>query len=296
MATATEITIGGSEAAAACGIDPYRSRVELWLEKTGRIERPDAGEAARWGTKLEPLLLAELVESGWTLTLPADEFRHAKHGFLTGHVDALGVPPGEEETGVVECKTTSAYLHSAWDDEQVPPAYVVQAQHYLALTGLSFAVVACLIGGQRFVTRKVPRDEALIGTMLGLEREFVGLVERDEPPPPDGSESAANMLRFLYPEARAGVATLTSAEYAMVEGLRKLKRQEKKVAAAITEHEQALKARLGELGAGQFEGQVCVRWGNVTQTRLDQTKLREEDRATWEKYARKVTYRRFTIH
>lgn len=42
----TRFTIGGSEAAAAAGIDPHRSRVGLWLEKTGRVEREET-EAMR---------------------------------------------------------------------------------------------------------------------------------------------------------------------------------------------------------------------------------------------------------
>ncbi|NDC64365.1 MAG: hypothetical protein EBZ59_10375, partial [Planctomycetia bacterium] len=33
--------IGGSDAAAACGIDPYRDRLTLWAEKVGLAEPQD---------------------------------------------------------------------------------------------------------------------------------------------------------------------------------------------------------------------------------------------------------------
>lgn len=46
--------IGGSDVAAVCGISKYKSPVELWMEKTGQLEPKESGEAAYWGTILEP--------------------------------------------------------------------------------------------------------------------------------------------------------------------------------------------------------------------------------------------------
>ena len=51
--------IGGSDAAVACGISRYKSPVELWLEKTGQLPNQEAGEAAYWGTQLEPFVRAD---------------------------------------------------------------------------------------------------------------------------------------------------------------------------------------------------------------------------------------------
>src|SRR5438270_228073 len=63
----TRYTIGGSDAAAAAGIDPYKSRVMLWLEKKGRIERPET-EAMRWGRLIEPTIVDVLErEHGYTI-------------------------------------------------------------------------------------------------------------------------------------------------------------------------------------------------------------------------------------
>ena len=41
--------IGGSDAAAVCGLDPWRSPFEVWLDKTGLFVDETAGEAVRWG-------------------------------------------------------------------------------------------------------------------------------------------------------------------------------------------------------------------------------------------------------
>ena len=38
--------IGGSDASVVCGINRYRSPVELWMDKTGQMPAQEAGEAA----------------------------------------------------------------------------------------------------------------------------------------------------------------------------------------------------------------------------------------------------------
>lgn len=45
--------LGGSDAACICGLNKYKSPVELWMEKTGQIKPKEAGEAAYWGTILK---------------------------------------------------------------------------------------------------------------------------------------------------------------------------------------------------------------------------------------------------
>ena len=51
--------IGGSDAAAVCGISHYKSPVELWMEKTDRMKPREAGESAYWGTVLESIVREE---------------------------------------------------------------------------------------------------------------------------------------------------------------------------------------------------------------------------------------------
>ena len=48
--------LGASDAAAAIGVSPYKSRFSLWAEKTGQVEPPDLSEkeAVQWGNYLQP--------------------------------------------------------------------------------------------------------------------------------------------------------------------------------------------------------------------------------------------------
>ena len=53
--------IGSSDCAAACGLNPYMSMLELWMIKTGRVqqnvENESEGHAPMyWGKQLEPFV------------------------------------------------------------------------------------------------------------------------------------------------------------------------------------------------------------------------------------------------
>ena len=54
--------IGGSDASVVCGINRYKSPVELWMEKTNQLPCQEAGEAAYWGTRLESIVRAEFTK------------------------------------------------------------------------------------------------------------------------------------------------------------------------------------------------------------------------------------------
>src|SRR5438477_1982370 len=155
----TRFTIGGSEAAAAAGIDPHRSRVGLWLEKTGRIEREET-EAMRWGKLLEPVIFEELRERDydveqWTWKPPG--MASAEAPWRTGRPDG----GWDDALGVVEVKTVGQWAKREWDG-QPPLAYVAQCQHYLHLTGRDRALLAVLVGGQRLELTEIERNDRWI--------------------------------------------------------------------------------------------------------------------------------------
>ncbi len=300
------VTIGGSSAAAACGVDPFKSRVQLWLELTGRVERAEAGEAAEWGHRLEPVI-AEAVEArGYVVGLGADgPMWSADHAWMTGTPDgyvATATAAGDVEprdgNGLLEVKTAGLRMARLWDDGETPIPYVIQVQHYLALTGLEWALVACLIGGQRLVLRELERDETLIEKIIELEAEFVRMVERDEAPAPDGSASADAMLALLYPHATGDVATFTAAQMEEVERCKSLKRAAKATAGQLAESEQTIKAWIGEAPAAYHEGRKVVTWGSVTPKarKVQGKRLAEELPDVFAEYSYlPESYRRFEV-
>ena len=53
--------LGGSDASVVCGINKYKSPIELFMEKTGQMPNQEAGEAAYWGNRLEALVKDEFM-------------------------------------------------------------------------------------------------------------------------------------------------------------------------------------------------------------------------------------------
>ncbi|RIV48807.1 YqaJ viral recombinase family nuclease [Burkholderia pseudomallei] len=195
--------IGGSDAAAAVGLNPYTSALELWMEKTGRADglphaNPnDTTSPTYWGTLLEPIVAASYTkQTGNRVRRVNAVLRHPTIPWMLANLDReiVGVPAVQ----ILECKTAGEFGSRLWRGG-VPEYVQIQVQHQLAVTGKQAAHVAVLLCGQALEVHRIERDDALIGRLIELEARFWRFVESDTPPPADGSESADRALRHLYP-------------------------------------------------------------------------------------------------
>jgi putative phage-type endonuclease len=168
--------LGSSDAAAAVGLNPYKSQLELWLEKTGRdsslpkVDPQDEESPAYWGNILEPIVATHYTR---------------RSGHRIRRVNAVLQHPDPNLTWML-----------ANIDREVIGASDVQ----LAVTGKPAADVAVLLGGQHLEIHRIERDDSLIARLIDLERLFWDYVVSDTPPPADGSTSADQALRCLYPK------------------------------------------------------------------------------------------------
>ena len=197
--------IGSSDAATACGLNPYMSMLELWLIKTGRqtqsIEDESSGIAPLyWGKQLEPLVAEyysmhtnNKVRRVNAVLQHPDPDKH----FMLANLDYSVV--GSDEVQILECKTAGEHGAKLWRDG-VPLYVLCQVQHQLAVTGKQAAHVCVLICGHETKIFKVTRSESVIEHIVQAERLFWECVENDVPPAVDASESAAKALQQLYPE------------------------------------------------------------------------------------------------
>ena len=192
--------IGSSDAAAAVGLNPYKSQLELWLEKTGRVdtsaEHHGMDDPRFWGTLLEPYVAVayQQMTSRKVRKLNA-VLQHPTLPLMLANIDreVLGCP----DVQILECKTAGEFGSRLWKDG-VPEYVQLQVQHQLAVTGKAAADVAVLICGQKLEIHRIERDDEIIARLMVLESHFWGHVESDRPPPANGSESAARALRHLY--------------------------------------------------------------------------------------------------
>nr|WP_315493556.1 YqaJ viral recombinase family protein [uncultured Rhodoferax sp.] len=195
--------IGSSDAAAAVGLNPYKSQLALWVEKTGRddlfapIDVNDESTPVYWGTLLEPIIAASFSKrTGNRVRKVNAVLQHPDHPWMLANLDreVVGVP----EVQILECKTAGVQGARLWKDG-VPEYVQLQVQHQLAVTGKRAADVAVLIGGQELQIHRIKRDDLLIERLIQLEEVFWGYVQSDIAPPVDGSDSADQALRRLYP-------------------------------------------------------------------------------------------------
>ena len=198
--------IGSSDAAAAVGLNPYKSQLELWMEKTGRgamlpLSDPnDEASPTYWGNLLEPIVAAHYTrQTGNRVRRINAVLQHPDPdcAWMLANVDREVI--GASDVQILECKTAGINGARLWRDG-VPEYVILQVQHQLAVTGKRAADVAVLLGGQKLEIHRIERDNKLIDRLMQLEAQFWQYVTSDTSPPVDGTESADRALRALYPE------------------------------------------------------------------------------------------------
>lgn len=189
--------IGGSDMAALLGLNKWRSVLDVWLDKTGQTEPDTEGNRfTYWGIKLEALVADEFaLQTGYKVrnnnfTLQSDE-----HPWMLANIDReiVGVDAG------LECKTASAYKRDEWEGDSVPDAYYIQCQHYMAVTGKSSWWIACLLGGNDFVYKEIPRNQEVIDAIIAQGEVFWNeFVIPKVMPATDGSKACTEAIRSMF--------------------------------------------------------------------------------------------------
>ncbi|HDI3354622.1 TPA: YqaJ viral recombinase family protein [Listeria monocytogenes] len=266
--------IGGSDAGIIMGLNKYKTAFELWLDKTGQV-LPDesAGEAAYWGNQMEEVIAKEFEKrTGKKVRRSNMMYQHPEHDFMLANVDRFIV--GED--ALLECKTASAYLAKEWESDEVPATYLVQIQHYLAVTGKSKAYVAVLIGGNKFIWKEIDRDEELINQIIAFELDFWETnVKGQLAPALDGSSAAEKYLkdRFAKSEDKQIILPKTFNEYLteranLERDIKLLETRKKEIDNNIKGHMESAEKALSD----NYE----VSWKSMTSKRVDTKKLKEK--------------------
>ncbi len=286
--------IGGSDVSVIAGINPFKSAYQLWLEKTGRVkpEQTDS-DYAHFGTLLEPLVRKEFSErSGLKVRQKHMLLQSVEHTFMYADLD--GVVNDNGSKAVFEAKTASAYKQDVWEKE-VPAAYILQVQHYMAVTGYEKTYIAALVGGNHFFYHIVERDEDMIGKIIAMEQAFwEANVVKDVEPVPDGSEATTDYFNKKFKKSNGKTICLPEEALEVCDEYDRLSMElkdleEKKNAAA-----NRLKALLKDAECGTV-GSRSITWKQVSKSYLDGKRLKEENPRIYEDYLKKTSYRRLSV-
>lgn len=252
--------IGSSDAGSAVGLNPYKSQLELWMEKTGKdaglpkTDPQDETSPMYWGTLLEPIVAAHYTKrTGNRVRRVNAVLQHPSEPWMRANLDREIV--GATDVQILECKTAGMNGARLWK-EGVPEYIQLQVMHQLAVTGKQAADVAVLICGQELQVHRIERDEAMIAQLIELERHFWRFVELDLAPPADGSDSADVALRALYPKDNGLSLDLIddlemSAAFSDLLAVRQLLTTQTLLEAQL---KQRIQQRMGETTRAVFEG------------------------------------------
>ena len=288
--------IGSSDAPVAVGVSPYKSPLELWLEKSGKKEPEDLSskDAVFWGTTLEPIVAQVYAErTGKKVRRVNAVLQHPDYPFMLANLDRI-----VEGGGILEIKTAGLRSQGQWE-EGVPMAYQIQVLHQLAVTGKVWADVAVLIGGQEFRIYRIERDETRITQLLELETVFWNHVERDIAPEADGSASSNRALSLLHPQNSTTLVDysekpeMNTLFKSLIEARQHSKQAEQQEALL----EQRIKEAIGEAEGALFsQGKALWKCSKPSRT-LDTKKLAQEQAELIAPYwTDKPGTRRFTIY
>lgn len=189
--------IGGSDIGAILGVNKYRSLVDVYLDKT-EGKKVEDNNAMFWGRILEPIIRAEFQkkhsEEYQTYLVPYS----LKYGVLRANVDGLIYNNNTQKWGVLEIKTANQFTAKEWSDGVVPQSYYAQVMHYLAVTGLDYAIIVVLIGGSDYREFYIERNEDEVKAIKEVAEDFWNTyIIPQKIPAPDGSDSYSEYQREL---------------------------------------------------------------------------------------------------
>ena len=175
--------IGGSDASAIVGLNPYKTNTDLYLEKTGQKESPDISHKpyVEYGTKAE-----EHLRELFRLDFPQYQVQYfdnnmylnSKYPFAHASLDGELIDE-DGRRGILEIKTTNilqSMQKEKWKD-RIPDNYFIQVLHYLMVTEFDFVVLKAQLksefGGQIYLQTKhyfIERSE-VVGDIEYLAEE-----------------------------------------------------------------------------------------------------------------------------
>lgn len=190
-----KLGLGGSDMAAVQGLSPWRSPIDVWLDKTSDTVEEKESEPMYWGNVLEEVVAQEFAKrSGYKVRNNNFTLQSEEYPYLLANIDReiVGLDAG------LECKTANAFKANEWDGDNVPDAYYIQCQHYMAVTGKSSWWIACLVGGNTFYYKEIKRNEEVIAAIIETGAAFWELVKNKTMPAPDDTKQCENALKKLY--------------------------------------------------------------------------------------------------
>ena len=286
--TARRAGLGGSDIAAILGTSPHRTAIDVWMDKTGRHDGGQPTPRMRWGSLLEDTIATEWARRDECRIRRCGMVADPAHPWRLASLDrAILVPGTMRAASLLEVKTTTERWASDVGDDGLAAAYQAQTQWYLGITGLEWAHVAVLIGGQELRELRIQFDIDVWHTLCETAARFwADHVIADVCPPVEWRD-ASTLNRW----PAQGGAILADGDVLDLLRLRDLVRAELRDLEADADLlDAAIKAQLGAAtDLVDAAGRTVATWRPQSTTRVDVAALK--DAGVYEQFASVSTTR-----
>ena len=284
-------SIGGSDASAIIGLNPYSSPYTVWADKLGKIPPKEDNEAMRLGRDLEDYVAKRFTEeTGKKVRRENNIIINPDIPFAHANVDRMIIG---EDAGL-ECKTTSVMNLKRFKNGDYPPTYYVQCMHYMMVTGAKKWYLAVLILGVEFKRFEIERDEEEIEALAKSEEAFWELVKKQTPPMADGTDSTTETISTIYAESVDQTVSLMAYESSLKQYI-EIGKQIKELENLQKQIANGIKTFMGNSDKGESNS-YKVSWASASRNTFDSKKFAEDhSNMDLSKYYKQSSYRTFKV-
>ena len=285
--------IGGSDVAGILGISPWKTPLDVYLDKIEpRSLDPDKNKARVFarGKRMEPYvtdLLAE--EMGLVIVARGNRYRDLEHDFLAAEIDA------EAETGEnIEIKTVSPFKAWEWGEietDAIPVHYTAQAMHGLMVTGKQVCIFGVLIGGDDFRTYRVERDEETIAAIRMRELAFWQRLQDQNPPE---AVRVTDIVRLFDKDSGEPIEADVKA-LAAINRMREINAITKPLEQEFSALKESVQLHMRDASTLTIDGQALATWRTQSTKRFSQSAFAEAHPDLLEQFKQVSTSRVFRL-
>lgn len=288
--------IGISELGAIAGLSSFKTPVMVYLEKIGEWVNDEENEALIWGKLHEETIAHEYARrNGLTLHNPEAICKSNELPYLIGTPDRFILDSNFEIKAVLEIKTTSEYGKKYWEGDNIPDSYVMQCQMYMHFFDLKEAHLACLVGGNKLVTRVLTYDPEMVKDIMAIIKDFwENHVEKRIPPPMTGELNESDVFNSLFPQTTKEALELPLTAYKLSQEYKDLQKQIKVIDKQMEAIANELKMLMGEHETG-FIQSTRIDYPVYTRESIDSKALKAKYPDIYEQVKKVSKYRTLKV-
>ena len=279
--------LGGSDIAAIMGLSPWRTPLDVYLDKiSAYTQEENLTDALKRGIRAEEYVLDTYEEeSSNKLVRNNQTIKDQKYNFLFANIDAKL----ETENIIVEAKTTSDFLTN-W--ECLPEYYKTQVAHYAYITNADRVHIPVLFSNWQYKCFIYERD-------LEFEKElrakavwfWVNHVQKRIPPKATTIEDMAK----LYPESNNIMMEADKLTLEAILVLKNLKEDIKQKTETCKQVTKNIQEYMQDSEVLHDEDKQIASWKNQVATRFDTGTFKADHPELYNQYKKESTSRVFRV-